>query len=145
MQYKLKDLIPLERILFYKWNLQGSITWYYNSIFFKNRFYKELSHTSAESLQPGFMGNPINAYHFIRRMHVTWREIISDIDCETCALSYPQKGTRFYGTTLKNSSYSLLNKYKVCCFNFLQDHLVIFSYCLLLNINNIEKLFTEIG
>ncbi|XP_045211382.2 prolyl 4-hydroxylase subunit alpha-2-like isoform X2 [Mercenaria mercenaria] len=53
------------------------------------RFYNDLLDTSVRTIQEHFMENPINAFHFIHRMHVTWPTVITTIDCEQCTLTTP--------------------------------------------------------
>jgi hypothetical protein len=55
-------------------------------------FYKEVIQASALTVQEHFMENPINAFHFIRRMHDGWPNIIRTIDCDHCKLTDPLRG-----------------------------------------------------
>ncbi|XP_060554819.1 prolyl 4-hydroxylase subunit alpha-3-like [Ruditapes philippinarum] len=57
-------------------------------------FYKEVSQASTLTVQEHFMENPINAFHFIRRMHDGWPNMIRTIDCDHCKLTDPLRDFR---------------------------------------------------
>ncbi|KAL4240790.1 Prolyl 4-hydroxylase [Mactra antiquata] len=54
------------------------------------RYQDDIKQDDIYSITDGFMENPINAFHFVKRMHTIWGGIISELDCDNCFLHPPK-------------------------------------------------------
>ena len=53
-------------------------------------FLTDVSAKNTQAFQPHFVENPINAYHFVKRM-ADWNNVIANIQCDECILTQAVK------------------------------------------------------
>ena len=67
---------------------------------------------NEDAHQPHFIENPINAFHFMRRMASDWNRVISDINCDEC-IETPASKRKYFknmGPVLRKPDFALREK-----------------------------------
>ena len=58
--------------------------YYNNTSILIFRFYSRVLEEHRLTNDQNFMGNPINCFHFIKRMYHGWTNILNEIKCDDC-------------------------------------------------------------